>query len=237
MKTNFRTLFLALSISALFAACSDNDEPRPAGPTITGVEIGSDNNKIGYAGGDFHIDADITAAGGIAEVQLEIHPESGPGWEYDSVYTEGLAGLKNAEFHKHIDIPADAAIGHYHLHLTVTDKNGMKADIEEEIEIKQDATLPSISGLVAELDDSGNDLHLEAAITAPNKIAEVVVEIHGAWENEYTYTDAGMVGQTAYNLHKHIDISAAPAGHYHVHIKVVDQAGKEREFEDHFDKP
>jgi hypothetical protein len=236
MKTNFRSLFLALSISAFFAACSDDDEVLPvAPPTITGVEIGSDNSKIGYAGSDFHIDAAITAPGSIAEIQVEIHPESGAGWEYDSVYTEGFAGLNNAQFHKHIDIPADAALGHYHLHLTVTDKNGAKVDIEEEIEIKQDATLPSISGLAVELE--GNELHLEAAIAAPNRIAEVIVEIHGTWENEYTYTDADMVGQTAYNLHKHIDISAAPAGHYHVHIKVVDQAGKEREFEDHFDKP
>lgn len=236
MKTNFKALFLALSISALFAACSDDDDVLPvAPPTITGVEIGSDNSKVGYAGSDIHIDAAITAAAGIAEVRVEIHPESGAGWEYDSVYTEGFAGLNNAQFHKHIDIPADAALGHYHLHLIVTDKNGVKEDIEEEIEIKQDATLPSISGLAVELE--GNDLHLEAAIAAPNKIAEVIVEIHGAWENEYTYTDADMVGQTAYDLHKHIDISAAPAGHYHVHIKVVDQAGKEREFEDHFDKP
>ncbi|TWI84420.1 DUF4625 domain-containing protein [Chitinophaga japonensis] len=237
MRTNFRTLFMVLSISALFAACSDDDDVRPAAPSITEVEIGADNSKIGYAGSDFHIDAAITAAGSIANVQLEIHPESGAGWEYDSVYTEGFAGLKNAQFHEHIDIPADAAVGHYHLHLTVTDENGVKAEIEEEIEIRQDATLPSISGLGIELENNGNELHLETTITAPNKIAEVSVEIHGAWEEEYTYTDAEMVGQTTYDFHKHIDISAAPAGHYHVHIKVVDQAGKEREFEDHFDKP
>lgn len=236
MKTNFKALFVALSISALFAACSDDDEVQPvAPPTITGVEIGSDNSKIAYAGGDIHIDAAITAAAGIEGVQVEIHPESGDGWEYDSLFTEGFAGLNNAQFHQHIDIPVDAAPGHYHFHLTVTDKNGVKADIEEEIEIKQDATLPSISGLAVELE--GTELHLEAAITAPNKIAEVNVEIHGTWEDEYTYTDADMVGQTAYNFHKHIDISAAPAGHYHIYINVVDQAGKEREFEDHFDKP
>jgi len=224
-------------VPVLFAACSDDDDVLPAAPAITGVEIGSDNSKIGYAGSDFHIDAAITAPAGIAEVRVEIHPASGAGWEYDSVYTEGFAGLNNAQFHKHIDIPADAATGHYHLHLTVTDANGTKADIEEEIEIKQDATLPSISGLGIELENSGNELHLETTITAPNKIAEVSVEIHGAWEEEYTYTDAAMVGQTTYDFHQHIDISAAPAGHYHVHLKVVDQAGKEKEFEDHFDKP
>jgi hypothetical protein len=236
MKPNFRLLFLALSIPVLFEACSDDDEVVPP-PSITAVEIGSDNSKIGYAGSDFHIDATINAPGGIANVQVEIHPESGTGWEYDSVYTEGLSGLKNATFHKHIDIPATAAVGHYHLHIIVTDNNGVKEDIEEEIEIKEDATLPSISGLGIELADNSAELHLETTITAPNKIAEVGVEIHGTWEKEYTYTDAAMVGQTTYDFHQHIDISAAPAGHYHIHFKVVDQAGKEKEFEDHFDKP
>ncbi|WP_291908896.1 DUF4625 domain-containing protein [Chitinophaga sp. CB10] len=73
-------------------------------------------------------------------------------------------------------------------------------------------------------------------ISAPNKIASVTIEIHGAWAYEVTYTDAAMVGQTTYHLHKHVNVSAAPAGHYHVHITVKDQAGKEREIEEHFDK-
>jgi hypothetical protein len=31
-------------------------------------------------------------------------------------------------------------------------------------------------------------------------------------------------------------IPTAPAGHYHLHLKVTNQAGKENEFEEHFDK-
>ncbi|MFC3199905.1 hypothetical protein ACFOET_19960 [Parapedobacter deserti] len=41
----------------------------------------------------------------------------------------------------------------------------------------------------------------------------------------------------AHILVLHLDTElTAPAGHYHVRLKVVDQAGKENEFEEHFDK-
>jgi hypothetical protein len=236
MRSISKWSFLVMAASLFFTACSKDDDDAVPVPDITGVEIGSDNSKVAYTGADIHIEAQITAPGTIATVQVEIHPETGNGWKFDSVYTTGFAGLKNAEFHKHIDIPADAVTGHYHLHFVVTDQRGQKKEFEEEIEIKTDPTLPFISGLELEL-EGGNDLHLETEITAPNKIAKVEVEIHGAWEKEFSYTDAAMVGQTTYHFHKHLDVGAAPAGHYHVHFKVTDQAGKEKEFEDHFDKP
>ncbi|WP_224995288.1 DUF4625 domain-containing protein [Cesiribacter sp. SM1] len=239
MLTNFKLYTYALLFSVLFVACSEDDDPvTPAAPTLADIEIGSDNNKTGYAGGDIHLDVAITAPGTIASVQVEIHPESASGWEFDSVYTEGFAGLRNADFHKHIDIAAEAALGHYHLHMVVTDKNGKTAEFEEDIEIVEDATLPSVSGLAIEVENEGAEIHIETVITAPNKIAEVEVEVHGnEWEESFTFTDAAMVGQTTYDFHKHIDIASAPAGHYHLHLKVTDQEGKEKEFEDHFDKP
>ncbi len=238
MKSNSKLYVCALLFPVLFAACSDDgDRVLPAAPVISNVEIGSGNNKTGYAGGDIHVDAALTAPGTIANVRVEIHPEAGAGWEFDSVYTQGLAGLKNADFHKHIDIPAEAA-GQYHFHMVVTDQNGLTAELEEEIEIVADATLPSISGLGIEVENEGAGLHIQAMITAPNRIAGVEVEVHGnAWEKEFAFTDEAMVGKVSYDLHQHLDIAAAPAGHYHLHLKVVDQAGKEKEFEGHFDKP
>ena len=236
MRQIFNWALPVLLFSVLFTACSKDDDAVPV-PDLTGVEIGSDNSKIAYAGSDIHIEAQITAPGNIASVAVEIHPEAGDGWKFDSVYTTGFVGLKSAEFHKHIDIPADALTGHYHLHFVVTDQRGQKKELEAEIEIKNDPTLPSISGLELELEDEGAELHLETDVTAPNKIAKIEVEIHGAWEKEFSFTDEAMVGQTSFHFHKHLDISAAPKGHYHVHLKVIDQAGKEKEFEDHFDKP
>lgn len=238
MKNQLKLFVYALLFSALFSACSDDDDEVMPAPTLADIEIGSDNNKTGYAGGDIHIEANITAPGTIAHVRLEIHPESGSGWEFEETFTEDLAGLKNASFHEHIEIPADAATGHYHLHMVVTDEQGMIAELEEEIEVVEDATLPSISELEIEVEDEGAELHVETTVTAPNNIAAVEVEVHGdSWEKDFRFEDANMVGQSSYNFVKHIDIAAAPSGHYHLHLKVIDQAGKEKEFEGHFDKP
>jgi hypothetical protein len=232
-----KSIFAMLLAGSFFVSCKDDDKIDVAPPTITDVEIGSGNSKKAHAGGDFHIEVQIVAPGDIDRVELEIHPESGSGWKFDTVYTAGLAGLKNAELHEHIDVPASAAVGQYHLHLRVTDKNGNKAEIESDIEVIKDPTLPAVTGFEVEVEDAGKGLHLEAAIAAPNKIAAVTVEVHGSgWEKEFEFKDAAMVGQTTFNFHKHVDIAAAPAGHYHVHLKVTDQAGKENEFEEHFDK-
>ncbi|GAA4915423.1 DUF4625 domain-containing protein [Mucilaginibacter defluvii] len=238
MKTTKPIIYLLLAGITLFSACSkDNDETPVGAPTIEGLEVGAGNNKIAHPGNDLHIEAQIQAAANIKDVVLEIHPENGAGWEVNTTYTDGFAGLKNAEFHKHIDVPADATVGEYHGHLKVTDQNGKVTEAEFELSVEADPTLPSVSGFEVGLNTAGNDLHAEASITAPNKIAQVVLEVHGnGWEKEVTYTDAAMVGQNNYNLHKHVDVTAAPAGHYHVYLKVVDQAGKENEFEEHFDK-
>ncbi|RYD89027.1 MAG: DUF4625 domain-containing protein [Sphingobacteriales bacterium] len=240
MKTTKQILVLLLLTGSLFSACKkDNDEtPAVQAPAITGLEVGTGNNKIAHPGNDLHIEAQIVAPGTIENVVLEIHPEEGEGWEVNTTYTEGFAGQKNAEFHKHIDVPAEAALGHYHGHLKVTDKNGKVTELEFELEVTNDPTLPSVTGFEVGLNTAGNDLYLEAEISAPKKIAQVVVEVHGAnWEKEEVYTDAAMVGELAYHFHKHFNVTEAPAGHYHVHLKVTDQAGTESEFEEHFDKP
>lgn len=239
MKNN-KLIAVLFFIAAAFSACkkdgNQNEDVTP--PVIEGLEIGIGNNKIAHPGNDLHLEAKITAPANIASVVLDIHPESGTGWKVNTTYTEGLAGLKSAEFHKHIDVPADAALGDYHLHIKVTDANGKVTEAESELKLQSDPTLPSVTGFEVGLNAAGNDLHAEAAINAPNKIASITIEVHGdGFEKEVVYTDAAMVGQTTYNLHKHVDVTGAPKGHYHVHLKVVDQAGKENEFEEHFDKP
>lgn len=235
MRLSLGKFGMALAMSAFLFACSKKDDVAPQA-TISLKEVGSGNSKVAYAGSDLHLDAEIVAPGGIREVKLEIRPQTAGGWAFDSVYTAGLAGAKNADFHKHIDIPAEAAVGNYRVIVTVIDQQGRQTAAESALEIKVDATLPSLAGLELKLNTDKTDLHVGGDISAPNKIASVTIEIHGAWAYEVTYTDAAMVGQTTYHLHKHVNVSAAPAGHYHVHITVKDQAGKEREIEEHFDK-
>ena len=226
-------LFLLTSV---FAACK-KDKVETAGPSISGLEVGHENNKTAYPGTDIHIEAALSAMANIAKVTLEIHPATEGGWEYKQEFTEGFSGLKNADFHQHIDVPADAALGKYHIHLSMTDQQGRTTEVESELELKFDPTLPTATGFEVGLNTAGNDLHLEAEINAVNKIAKIVVEVHGpAWEKEFEFSDAAMVGATTYNFHKHVNVTEAPAGHYHVHLKIIDQAGKENEFEEHFDK-
>ena len=228
-----------LLIAATFGACKkDDDVAGLSAPVISALEIGPDNNKTAHPGGDVHVEAEITATANIESVTLEINPKSGTGWKLNTVYMEGFAGLKNAEFHKHVDVPADAALGSYDVVLKVRDSNGQETKVESTLELQNDPSLPSLAGFEVGLNAAGNDLHAEATVTAANKIAQIIVEIHGnGWEKEFSYADANMVGQTTYNFHKHMDVTAAPKGHYHVHLKVVDQAGKAAEFEEHFDKP
>jgi len=233
-----KTVLGLLLITAAFTACKKDDQtPEADAPTITGLEIGISNNKIGHPGSDLHVEAQIFAAGNIAGVKLSIQPKSGEGWKFDQEFTEGIVGLKNAEIHTHIDIPADAVVGNYQVKITVTDEQGQVTEVNSDLTLSADPTLPTATGFEVGLNAAGNDLHLEAVIGAQNKIAKVVVELHsGAYESEIEYTDAAMVGKTTYNLHKHVNVTAAPAGHYHVHLKIIDQSGKENEFEEHFDK-
>jgi hypothetical protein len=235
MKTN-KVLIVALLFMAVLNACKKDNDPVLQAPTITGLEIGSGNNKTAYPGNDLHIEAEIVAEANIASVTLEINPVSGNGWKLNTTYTEGFVGLKNAEFHQHYDVPADAAVGDYKVVLTVVDQAGKTTKIESDLKVLVDPTLPSVTDLAVEYE--GNDeIHLEAKVAAPNKIAKVIIEVHGGnYEEEFEFTDANMVGQTSYNLHKHVHITGAPVGHYHIHVKVVDQAGKSIEVEDHFDK-
>lgn len=236
-KITIKPIIALLLFVSVFAACKkDKDEVLPA-PTVNGLEIGSGNSKIGFAGTDIHIEGEILAPANIASVSLDIQPKTGTGWKFNKTYTEGLVGQKNAEFHQHIDIPAETVLGIYRVQLTITDQAGQVTKVDAEIEIKKDLTLPTVSGFEAVPNTAGNDLHVEAAISAVNKIAKVTVEIHGGtYEKEVVYTDVAMVGKVDYNLHKHIAIADAPIGHYHIHLKVEDQAGKSIEVEEHFDK-
>ncbi len=143
-----KKLFSILAIFTMalfvFVSCSDDDD-FPA-PVISDMEIGLDNSKVGYRGHDLHIDAKIVAEGRIDRIVLEIHYEGEHGhksgqhddheWEFEHTWTE-FSGLKNATFHKDIDIPSDAELGDYHFHFKVIDMQGKVTDFETEFEVKE----------------------------------------------------------------------------------------------------
>jgi hypothetical protein len=79
------------------------------------------------------------AEGLISRIDIEIHQEEGSGFEIEKSFTDGkYMGVKNIEFHEHIDIPVEAPLGEYHLHFTVTDKEGQQTTAECHIEIVED---------------------------------------------------------------------------------------------------
>ena len=127
-----------LTVAFVFSSCKKDDE-MPDKPIITLTEVGHDNSRHAHPGHDMHLEADVLADGLISRIDIEIHQESGIGFEIEKAYTDGkYIGVKNIEFHEHIDIPADAPLGEYHLHFTVTDKEGQQTTAECHIEIVED---------------------------------------------------------------------------------------------------
>lgn len=134
MKVN-TIISLAAAAAILLFATSCNKEENPAKPIVNLTEVGHDNEKVAMRGDDMHLEADILAEGLIKRIDVEIHQENGT-YEIEKSYTEGkYVGVKNVEFHEHIDIPADAPLGEYHLHFTVTDQKGQTTLAEAHIDV------------------------------------------------------------------------------------------------------
>jgi hypothetical protein len=146
MKNRLLNFIILLSAVFIFNACKDDDFPAPE---ISDFEVGLDNSLVAYRGSDLHLEANILAEGRIDRIVLEIHPEGehngkkstaaandeDHGWEVEMEWTE-FDGLKNTNFHEHIDVPIDAELGHYHLHFKVIDKQGKVTEMEAELEVK-----------------------------------------------------------------------------------------------------
>lgn len=142
MKNKPKVILFLMFSMMVFISCTKEETIAP--PSITSTELGYENSKTVYPGSDLHIEAAVLADGKIARILVEIHPESEHGskaaansntssWEFDSTYTGIYSGVKNTEFHEHIDVPATADTGHYHFHFIVTDSEGNQTTWEEEL--------------------------------------------------------------------------------------------------------
>ena len=132
------TAIITFAAIMIFAACSKKDD-TPAAPQITLTEVDHDNSFRATAGDDMHLEANIVAEGLIQSINVELHLEEGGDYEIEQSYTEGkYIGIRNTEFHEHIDIPADAPEGEYHLHFTVTDRSGQQTTATAHVDIEQE---------------------------------------------------------------------------------------------------
>ncbi len=136
LKMKSISFFLAITIMAILSSCDNDDDDVVPKPTISGLELGYGDSHVAYIGADLHIEAEILAEGKVDRITIELHKEDGTGEEIEAEFTE-YAGQKNAEFHKHIDIPVGTDAGEYHFHMTVIDQEGNSSSVEADINIKE----------------------------------------------------------------------------------------------------
>lgn len=107
--------------------------------TVSDIEI--DHEVV--RGDDFHMEFMIHAEHGIHNIVVNIHSHGlnvGTGeaeWDYEAIFEEGFHGLIEAEFHKHIDVPATAPAGEYHIKITIEDEEGNFFEYETHIDIQE----------------------------------------------------------------------------------------------------
>lgn len=226
-----------LIVSSFFSCKKENTLETAEKLDIVIKEVGIDNNMKVYAGQDLHIDADVTATRKISSIKIQITlAETNYGWDFTKTYTTGYVNLKNANFHEHIDVPDNAKAGKYELLIIVTDELGEKVQQKVEFEIVKDPTLPVLKGISLKV-VSPSMLNISGLVNAPNKIKELSVEVQSAdWTKVFKFLEEDMVNQTSYNLNKNIDINGAPAGHYHINVKLTDQADKTMLYQIHLDR-
>ncbi|MFH1121570.1 MAG: DUF4625 domain-containing protein [Bacteroidota bacterium] len=195
MKTIRFMLVVTLSAIVFFSSCKKEEEAKA--PEFVKFELGYDNSGIAVIGADLHIDAEIFAEGKIADIMIEIHLEgdheikSGldTEWEFDSTYTIGYAGVKNVDFHEHIDIPASAEAGDYHFHLIVTDMEGNRSEKEAELKliIPTDTNAPvvtvSISPSNGQVFNNGSTITISGNITDDVALGGAYIGLAGVAQN------------------------------------------------------
>ena len=241
MKSMKRRLTL-LCIVAMFAtmllsSCQKEEALMvQEGASVTINELGANNSKIAYTGHELHLDADIQAPGKIAGIKLQITlAETNYGWDFLKTYGD-YKGLKEANFHEHVAVPENARPGMYNLLIVVTDERGQKTLSKSNFEVVKDLSLPIIEDATFAFKAPAL-IQVSGQLRAINKIAKVEVEVQSSvWTKNFIYTNSEMLGQTSFSWNEDIDISAAPAGHYHVNIKLSDQKEKHVTYSYHFDK-
>lgn len=140
-KMKYMSLLMALvSVMTIgFTSCSSDDDDTPAKPVVNLTEVGHANAKHAHPGHDLHLEAKVVAEGIIKRIDIEIHQEGGGSFKIEQSFTQGkYIGVRNVEFHEHIDIPAETPLGKYHMHFTVTDQRGQQTTAESHLEVIKD---------------------------------------------------------------------------------------------------
>ncbi|MDN3594913.1 DUF4625 domain-containing protein [Zunongwangia endophytica] len=209
------------------------------GISITDIE----SEDVGR-GSEMHAEAQVTAEHEISSISVGIHghglnPEDGEiKWTFDETYDD-YSGT-SAEFHEHIDIPENAALGEYHMTITVVDAEGNSHSEGVHFHITEannNADAISFSELTVDEEvKAGEEMHVDTEIASEHGIENVEIHIHfedgegWSYEEDFTYEE-----ETSIDFHKHIDVPAdAAIGEYHLSIEVTDHDGNTASTDAHF---
>lgn len=97
-------------------------------------------------GNDLHAEFMVNAIHGVHHIIVDIHGHGitvGEGeieWHYDAEFEEGYHGETEVEFHEHIDVPATAPAGEYHISITIEDEGGFEYKFESHLEVSASAS-------------------------------------------------------------------------------------------------
>ena len=92
-------------------------------------------------GEDIHAEFMINAVNGIHNITVDIHAhgltvaDGEVEWDYEAEFLEGYHEETEVEFHQHIDVPATAPAGEYHVLFTVEDEDGNTKEYETHIDV------------------------------------------------------------------------------------------------------
>lgn len=240
MKFNFfKYLFLLPAFILALQSCRNDDNESAGNINIEIKELGHHDTHGGgvvHAGEELHLDAEITTTNKIDKINVNIAKKNNSETKIVNQDFTDYKGQLSADFHKHIDIPANTSAGNYEVIITVTDLKGITKTETADLKIEE-----SISELIKiELEEIGHNGHghigealsVKAHIDTKNPIAEITLEIH----NEKNSNEKVSQSFSSYNgkTHAHfegsINIPATfTAGEYHLHIVVKDSKGIERE--------
>ena len=139
-----KKISIVFAVLAL-AACKKEDDEQVIKDTESPVivEFATDHDHA-EAGGEIHMDLMFTDNKALSQAKIEIHDNfdghshgrvAAP-FEWEMIID--LEGQKSYTDHMHIDVPADASSGNYHVTCLVTDKAGNESDLVDiDLEIEK----------------------------------------------------------------------------------------------------
>ncbi len=138
-----KTIILLLTLAAIIAACGDDNDtttqqPTTQQPAVTLTEVGHADARHAHPGHDMHLEATIVLPSDLISSIAVGMTQTDGSYSFTQTFTDAkYVGKHNADFHEHIDIPADAPLGAYQLTLAVLGSAGTRAAAAATVQMEE----------------------------------------------------------------------------------------------------